>query len=254
MTRKRLDVLVTERGLCESREQAQRLILAGSVLLNGHPATKAGAQVDADAELRIKEQPRFVSRGGEKLQGAFDVFAVDVRGRTCVDIGASTGGFTDCMLQHGAARVYAVDVGKGQLHWRLRNDPRVVVIEGVNARYLDRSMLPPDTPTFATLDVSFISLTKVLPAVIQVLATGADIVALIKPQFEAGRSEVGKGGVVRDPGTRMAVVDRIHAFCDEAGLRWRGVTESPIRGPAGNVEYLAWLSLSTAGRHGGGLA
>jgi 23S rRNA (cytidine1920-2'-O)/16S rRNA (cytidine1409-2'-O)-methyltransferase len=242
MTRKRLDVLVTERGLCESREKAQRLILAGSVLVDGHPSTKAGVRVDEDCRIELKERPRFVSRGGEKLEGAFEAFGPDVQGRICIDIGASTGGFTDCLLQHGAARVYAVDVGKGQLHWQLRNDPRVVVIEGINARYLDASMLPAEVPSFATIDVSFISLTKILPAAIQVLAPDAYIVALIKPQFEAGRSEVGKGGVVRDPAVRAAVIDRVHAFCEALGLHWHAVTESPITGPAGNVEYLAFLS------------
>lgn len=239
MSRTRLDQMVTERGLAESREKAQRLIMAGCVTVNGRVERKPSHAVPPDAVVAVVEQERFVSRGGEKLEEAFRHFRLDVAGRVCVDIGASTGGFTDCLLQHGAARVYAVDVGKGQLHWRLRNDPRVVVMDGVNARYLKPADLP-EAPAFATVDVAFISLTKILPAVREVLAGGGGIVSLIKPQFEAGRKEVGRGGVVRDEAVRARVVEDIRAFGTvELGLEWVGVCPSPLEGPAGNVEFLA---------------
>ena len=190
--------------------------------------------------MEVEAPARYVGRGGEKLEAALRHFAVDVAGRVCLDVGASTGGFTDCLLQHGASRVYALDVGRGQLHWKLRKDVRVVVIEGVNARYLRAGDLP-ETPTMATVDVSFISLEKVLPAVTAILAPDADLITLIKPQFEAGRHEVRRGGVVRDSAVREAVVARVRAFGEETlGLEWRGVYESPIRGPAGNVEFLAY--------------
>jgi len=240
MPKERLDVLVAERGLAESREQAQRLIGAGKVRVSGQVATKAGHKYDLDAALEVEASQRFVSRGGEKLEGAFSVFGLNVAGLVCLDVGASTGGFTDCLLQHGAAKVFAVDVGKGQLHWKLRNDPRVSVMEEINARYLDPALLP-EKPVFAVIDVSFISLTKILPAVINVLGKQAQIVTLIKPQFEAGRAQVEKGGVVRDPEVRAAVVDRIRDFgVKELGLKWVGVCESPLKGPAGNVEFLAY--------------
>lgn len=240
-TKERLDVLVARRGLAESREKAQRLIRAGQVSVNDQRATKPGIQYNETVSISVKQPPPYVSRGGEKLQAAFEAFDLDVTGLLCMDIGASTGGFTDCLLQHGAARVIAVDVGKGQLHWRLRNDPRVVVIEGLNARHLDPTEVP-GTPGFATIDVSFISLTKVLPAVIGVVAPGAGIVALIKPQFEAGRAQVEKGGVVRAESVRQAVVDKIRQFIGQSpGLAWMGVCPSPLKGPAGNVEYLAYI-------------
>jgi 23S rRNA (cytidine1920-2'-O)/16S rRNA (cytidine1409-2'-O)-methyltransferase len=239
--KERLDILVAQRGLVESREQAQRLIMAGQVLVDGHAATKSGARVAAVARIELKVRPRFVSRGGNKLESAFTAFSLDVTGLTCIDVGASTGGFTDCLLQHGAARVYAIDVGRAQLHPRVAADSRVTVIDGFNARYLSPADLP-ERPACACLDVSFISLTKVLPAVISVLAPGADIVALIKPQFEAGRGEVSRGGVVRAADVRAAVVARVRAVCTrELGLIWHGVRESPLRGPAGNVEFLAWM-------------
>ena len=239
MPKERLDVLLVERSLVESREKAQRLILAGQVLAGGQPATKAGHRFDRGVKIEVKTGPRFVSRGGEKLEAAFETFPLRVDGAVCLDVGASTGGFTDCLLQHGARQVIAVDVGKGQLHWKVRQDPRVVVLDELNARYLRKEDVPA-TPAFACVDVSFISLTKVLPAVIDVLAPMADIVTLIKPQFEAGRDEVGKGGVVRDPAVRQTVVDRIRQWGTAAvGLEWIGVRESPIRGPAGNVEFLA---------------
>ena len=240
MSKERLDVLVTTRGFAESREQARRLIRAGRVRVKDQVADKPGVRFAQDASITCVAPPRFVSRGGEKLQGAFDAFAIDVRDCLCLDVGASTGGFTDCLLQHGAAHVYAVDVGRGQLHWRLRRDSRVTVYEKINARRLDAAMFE-DRPRFACLDVSFISLTVVLPAVIGVLTEDAQLVTLVKPQFEAGREQVGKGGVVREDAVRADVLARIRAFGeDSAGLTWLGCRESPLRGPAGNIEYLAW--------------
>jgi 23S rRNA (cytidine1920-2'-O)/16S rRNA (cytidine1409-2'-O)-methyltransferase len=238
--KQRLDQLLVQRGLAESREKAQRLVLAGEVRVAGQVATKPGHDFAADVEITVDQPERFVSRGGEKLEGAFQAFALNVTGKLCVDVGASTGGFTDCLLQHGAARVFAVDVGKGQLHWKLRNDPRVVVLDGLNARFLRAEHLPAP-PKVATVDASFISLTLVLPAVKELLAPGGEIITLIKPQFEAGRAEVGKGGVVRDPRIRQQVVARIRAFGEgQLGLQWLGVCESPLHGPAGNVEFLAY--------------
>ncbi len=238
-TKVRLDKLLAERGLVESREKGQRLVMAGQVLVNGQPVTKAGYQVADDVEIVIREQERFVSRGGEKLQAAFDHFPVSAEGKDCLDIGASTGGFTDCLLQHGAARVVAVDVGKGQLHWKLRQSDHVTVIDKFNARYLTPDDLP-FVPELVVIDVSFISLTRILPAAIGVMAEGGQLVTLIKPQFEAGRDQVAKGGVVKDEAVRRQVVDKVRAFGeDELGLKCRGVCQSPIRGPAGNVEFLA---------------
>jgi len=237
--RQRLDQLLVERGLAESRSKAQRLILAGAVRADGQPVSKPGQEFPAKAVLSVDAPERFVGRGGEKLEKAFKVFALDIRDKICIDVGASTGGFTDCLLQHGAAKVFAVDVGKGQLHWKLRNDPRVVVMENVNARYLRPADLP-EPADFAVMDVSFISLTKVLPAVKDIIRPAALIITLIKPQFEAGRKEVGRGGVVRDAAVHERVVTKIRAFGEtELGLVWRGVCESPIRGPAGNIEFLA---------------
>lgn len=239
MPKERLDVLLVQRALAESREQAQRLIMAGQVLADGQPATKAGHRIDSGTQLEVKTGPRFVGRGGEKLEAAFQAFHLSVEGMVCLDVGASTGGFTDCLLQHGARKVFAIDVGKGQLHWKVRQDPRVVVRDETNARYLKKEDLS-ETPAFACVDVSFISLTKVLPAVIQVLAPSADMVTLIKPQFEAGREEVGKGGVVRDPIVHQAVVEKIRRWGTETSdLKWIGVCESPLKGPAGNKEFLA---------------
>lgn len=233
-----------EQGLAESREQAQRLIRAGSILVDGQRAEKPGHRFACDVRLEAKKAPRFVGRGGEKLEAAFETFEIDVQGLVCLDVGASTGGFTDCLLQHGAGSVYAVDVGKGQLHWKLCNDPRVTVIDKTNARYLTPDLLP-DRPSFACIDVSFISLTLIMPAVIAVLAPTGKIVSLIKPQFEAGREQVGKGGVVRDEAVREAVVDKIHRFGEGAlGMTWHGCCPSPIKGPAGNVEFLALWSIA----------
>ena len=240
MNKERLDRLVVERGLADSREQAQRLIRAGSVLVNGHPSHKAGVRVACDVLLAVKEPPRFVSRGGEKLEGAFGAFAFRVKGLRGIDVGASTGGFTDCLLQHGAEHVIAADVGRGQLHMSLRNDPRVTVLERFNVRHVREGDLP-FRPDFAVFDVSFISLELVLPPVVVLLEGSGEIVTLIKPQFEAGRGQVGRGGVVRDPDVRQAVLERIRLFGEnKLSLQWLGCVESPLTGPAGNVEYLAW--------------
>lgn len=239
MAKERLDTLLVRRGLAESKELAQRLILAGEVRVKGQVATKAGHAFDDEIEITVAAKPRFVSRGGEKLQGAFDAFAIDVTGRVCLDVGSSTGGFTDCLLQHGAARVMAVDVGTNQLHYKLRTDPRVWVREQFNARYLKPEDLP-EVPTFGVTDVSFISLKLILPPMRDVLAPGSQIVSLIKPQFEAGRDRV-PHGVVRDEAVRQEVVDMIHAFgTQELGMTWLGVERSPLLGPEGNVEFLAW--------------
>ncbi len=239
MAKERLDTLLVARGLVESRELAQRLIMAGGVRVGGHPATKPGHRIDAGSELTLAARPRFVSRGGEKLEGAFAAFPLDVAGKICLDVGSSTGGFTDCLLQRGAARVLAVDVGTNQLHYRLRSDPRVWVKEQFNARYLQPSDLP-EVPCFGVTDVSFISLTLILPPMKAVLAPGSEIVSLIKPQFEAGRDRV-PGGVVREAAVREEVVEKIRRFgVEELGLAWLGVEQSPLLGPEGNVEFLAW--------------
>jgi len=230
---------MVELGLAESREKAQRLALAGQVKVDGQPATKPGHRYPRGASIDVETPPRFVGRGGEKLEHALAGFGIDVAGRICLDVGASTGGFTDCLLQRRAARVYALDVGAGLIHWRLRNDARVVLLENVNARNMSEGLIP-EPVEVVTVDVSFISLTLVLPAVIKAAAAGAHIVTLVKPQFEAGREQVERGGVVRDEAIRAAVLDRISTFgVSELGLEWLGVLESPIRGRAGNVEYLA---------------
>jgi 23S rRNA (cytidine1920-2'-O)/16S rRNA (cytidine1409-2'-O)-methyltransferase len=239
MTGMRLDQRVVQLGLVESREKARRLILAGGVKVDGRVDTKSSHLVPEQVAIVLVEPEQFVGRGGKKLEEAFRRFSLDVKGLIGLDVGASTGGFTDCLLQHGAARVYAVDVGKGQLHWKLRADPRVIVMDGVNARYLAPSDLP-EVPDIATIDVSFISLTKILPAVKQILASGGRMVSLIKPQFEAGRQQVGRGGVVRSEAIRDEVVERIRIFGTvQLGLRWMGVCPSPCKGSAGNVEFLA---------------
>ncbi|MBL8669918.1 MAG: TlyA family RNA methyltransferase [Alphaproteobacteria bacterium] len=239
MSRKRADQLLVERGLCESRARAQALILAGLAFTGDRRIAKAGDQLPEDApiELRGQDYP-WVSRGGVKLQAALDHFAIDPTGWTCLDIGASTGGFTDVLLARGAARVYAVDVGHGQLAWKLRNDARVVVLERTNARHLTRAEVPAPVD-LVTCDASFIGLETVLPAPLALAAPRAVLVALIKPQFEVGKGNVGKGGVVRDPALRQAACDRIVAWIDALPeWRARGVVPSPITGPEGNVEFL----------------
>jgi len=242
--RTRLDTLLVSRGLVESRERARALILAGKVHVAGQPAAKAGSLVPDDAEIRVAEPEHpWVSRGGVKLAHALDVFAIDVSGALALDIGASTGGFTDVLLQRGASRVIAIDVGHGQLHWKLRTDPRVTVIEGINAR----ALTPADVPELGagahivTIDVSFISLRHILPVVPGLLAGGADVVALVKPQFEAGRADVGRGGLVVDPAVHSRVIDEVTAAAAAVGLSRAGLVESPITGAEGNREFLMHL-------------
>jgi 23S rRNA (cytidine1920-2'-O)/16S rRNA (cytidine1409-2'-O)-methyltransferase len=243
----RVDELLVDRGLASTRAEAARLVLAGRVRLSAQRVDKAGRLVPADAGIELVRAPRYVGRGGEKLEAALAAFNVEPRGRVCLDIGASTGGFTDCLLQHGAQRVYAVDVGHGQLHSRLRSDPRVTVLERVNVRQLDPGRLEAPA-SLATVDVSFISLEKVLPAVVACLAPqpglhGArcEIVALGKPQFEVGRGQVGKGGVVRDSRRHREVLERLVEFAGRAQLGVRGIVASPLRGPKGNREFFLYL-------------
>jgi 23S rRNA (cytidine1920-2'-O)/16S rRNA (cytidine1409-2'-O)-methyltransferase len=238
--RERLDVLLVERGLASSRTQAQRLIRAGLVRIADQVFDKPGTRVATSAAIQVQARPRFASRGGEKLETALARFGLDVAGIVAADVGASTGGFTDCLLKRGVRRVYAIDVGYGQLAWRLRGDERVVVMERTNARYLEDLPEPID---LVTADVSFISLELVLPAAVRWLRPAGQVVALIKPQFEAGRREVGKGGVVRDPVVHQAVLERVVEMAAELGLGLRGLMTSPLCGPAGNVEFLGWWKL-----------
>ncbi len=242
MAKQRLDVLVTTLGLCDSREQAQRLILAGEVSVKGQPVTKPGTRVDDTLPITLKNKPRYVSRGGLKLEGAFKAFPmVKAEGKVCLDIGSSTGGFTDCLLQNGALRVHAVDVGTNQLVWKLRNDPRVVVKEQFNARYMTPEDLGEKVQLIVS-DVSFISLTKILPAACGCLEAGGDLLVLIKPQFELQPEDIGTGGIVRDPALHQRAVDKIHDFVvNELQREWMGVADSPITGMEGNKEFLAWL-------------
>jgi 23S rRNA (cytidine1920-2'-O)/16S rRNA (cytidine1409-2'-O)-methyltransferase len=242
----RLDTLLVERGLVATRERARALILAGQVRVNGQPATKAGHTVQPEdgVTLDTPDHP-YVGRGGLKLAHALDVFGITPAGRMALDVGASTGGFTDVLLQRGATRVVAVDVGHGQLDWKLRSDPRVVVMERQNARTLTPQQLPEDARRFhlITIDVSFISLRQILPVLPPLLHPGGDVVALVKPQFEAGREEVGKGGIVRDEGVHKRVVDEVTAAAQVLGLQRTGVVESPITGMEGNREFLLHLRL-----------
>ena len=238
--RERLDLLLVERRLVDSREEGRRRILAGEVLVNDQAVTKAGNLVDAGAAIRLKAGSRYVSRGGLKLEKALKEFALEVSGKIVLDVGASTGGFTDCLLAHGAAHVFAVDVGYGQLDWKLRNDARVVVFEKTNIRYLDRSSLPA-APSLATIDASFISLKLILPRVKELLAPCHEIIALIKPQFEVGKGKVGKGGVVRAPEEHARVIGEIQESAAAIGYEIAGVTESPLLGPKGNKEFLIYL-------------
>ena len=241
MAKHRLDLLLVERGLAGSRERASALILSGVVLVDGQPAQKAGQQVAEDADVALKQPDHpYVGRGGVKLAHALDAFGIAVAGREALDIGASTGGFTDVLLKRGAARVVAFDVGHGQLDWRLRNDPRVVVIERTNARALERSQLPGPVD-IVTIDVSFISLRHIFPRVPSVLRPGADVIALVKPQFEAGRREVGRKGVVRDPVVQERVVAEATRAAGAVGLVRAAMTESPITGDTGNREFFLHL-------------
>jgi 23S rRNA (cytidine1920-2'-O)/16S rRNA (cytidine1409-2'-O)-methyltransferase len=237
----RLDLLLAERGLAPTRERARAIILAGQVLVNGTPVAKVGALVAAEADITLKAPDHpYVSRGGLKLAAALEHFQIEVTGLIALDVGASTGGFTDCLLQHGAARVYDVDVGYGQLAWRLRQDPRVIILERTNIRYLPREAIPEDID-LAVVDVSFISLKLVLPQVSLFLRPGGAILALVKPQFEVGKGQVGKGGVVRDPQLQLEAVAEIQGFAQSLGLTAVGVIPSPILGPKGNQEYLLYL-------------
>ncbi len=246
MAKTRLDVLLTERGLAESRERAKTLIMSGIVYVNGIREDKPGSMFSIDGgELNIELRGstlRYVSRGGLKLEKAIDTFGVKLQDKLCMDIGASTGGFTDCMLQNGARRVYAVDVGHGQLAWKLRNDDRVVCMEKMNIRYITSADIDDERLDFASVDVSFISLDKVLPAVKPLLKPDARMVCLIKPQFEAGRSEIGKKGVVRDVRVHEEVAERIVKLCEDLGFAVLGLTYSPVKGPEGNIEYLIYIS------------
>ncbi|MGI8554690.1 MAG: TlyA family RNA methyltransferase [Dehalococcoidia bacterium] len=246
MAKSRADALLVERGFFKSREQARAAVLAGSVFLGEQPVSKPGMLLPESAALRVATRPRFVSRGGEKLEHALLNFDLPVAGAVAADLGASTGGFTDCLLQHGARRVYAVDVGYGQLDYRLRQDERVRVMERQNARYLQAL---PETLDLVAIDVSFISLTKVLEAAGSLLRPGGRIVALVKPQFEAFRGEVGRGGVVRDPLTRARVLGRTIAWTAGHGFRLLGLSRSPLRGPAGNVEFFVHLLGTTRSSH-----
>ena len=235
---KRLDLLLVQRGLTESREKARALILAGQVLVDGQKADKAGSLVHEDARVELIAQPRYVGRGGLKLEAALDHFRISATGKTCLDIGASTGGFTDCLLQHGAARVYAIDVGTGQLDWRLRNDPRVAAFEQVNARYLSRAEVP-EPIDLAVCDVSFISVTMILPAIVNLLAPNAEMVILVKPQFELARNQVGKGGIIRDSELHRQACQRIEEPVRLLGFRSE-IIPCPVLGAEGNQEFLLY--------------
>ncbi len=258
MLKVRLDLLLVERGLAESRSKAQALVMAGQVRVDGQVADRAAANISNEAEVTVDKGARFVSRGGEKLEAALSTFPVEVNGRTCADVGASTGGFTDCLLQHGAAKVYTVDVGKGILHWKLRSDPRVIVMEETNARYVEAL---PEPVSLVTVDASFISLKILLPVVKKWFGSPsgspvspemrrkkeADVIALIKPQFEAGRKELARHkGVIRDPAVHKAILMDVLAFAQGQGFSVRALLRSPVLGPKGNVEFLAWLGVGEA--------
>ena len=241
--KKRLDARIVELGLCESREKAKAAIMAGDVYVNGQKALKAGDTVKDEDKIEVRGGMEFVSRGGYKLKKAMASFPIILTDKICMDIGASTGGFTDCMLQNGAVKVYCIDVGYGQLAWKLRSDERVVNLERTNIRYVTREQIP-DEPDFASVDVSFISLKLVLPVVYELLAEAGECVCLIKPQFEAGRDKVGKKGVVREQSTHVEVVENIVVFARETGFTVAGLDYSPIKGPEGNIEYLLYLKKS----------
>nr|WP_052128485.1 TlyA family RNA methyltransferase [Neosynechococcus sphagnicola] len=249
MAKQRLDIRLVELALCTSRQQAQRLIRAGEVRVNQQVIDKPGTEIDLMAAIQLKQRSPFVSRGGEKLAKALEVFAIDVKGRVCLDGGISTGGFTDCLLQAGAQRVYGIDVGYGQVDWRLRNDPQVVLRERTNLRYLTPSDLyepeqPP--PDLGVVDVSFISLVKILPALWQLLIPPREVVLLVKPQFEVGRQRVGKNGVVRGAGEHARAIAQVVTAAQGFNWYYQGLTWSPLVGPAGNLEYLLWLRADLA--------
>jgi 23S rRNA (cytidine1920-2'-O)/16S rRNA (cytidine1409-2'-O)-methyltransferase len=241
MPKIRADILLVEQGLAESRSQAQRLVMAGQVRANGQLVDKPSSLLAGEVRLEVERGPRYVSRGGEKLEAALQQFTVDVADKICADVGSSTGGFTDCLLQHGASKVYAIDVGKGQLDWKLRQDARVVVMEETNARYVEKL---PESVEMVTVDASFISLKTLLPAIRGWLREDGQLIALIKPQFEAGKQEVGKGkGVIRDEEIHRRVLEEILGFVESHGFGVRGLMRSPILGPKGNVEFLVWAEV-----------
>ncbi len=236
--KQRLDLLMVAKELAPSREKAQGLIMAGEVLVNGKLIDKPGMKISTDAEITVKSKPRYVSRGGDKLAGALAAFPINLNGRICADVGASTGGFTDCLLQNGAAKVYALDVGYGQIAYSLRRDARVIVMERTNVRYVESL---PERVSLVVMDASFISLKLLLPAIKGWLTPQADVIPLIKPQFEAGQHDVGKGGVVKDAKVHARVLDEVLTFAQSEGFAVRGLIKSLLKGPAGNIEFLAWL-------------
>lgn len=241
MKKERLDRVLVERGLVSTRQRAKALIIEGKVLVEGHPCTKPGTLINPQLEIKIKgEDIPYVSRGGLKLEAALLHFNVDVRNKVAMDVGSSTGGFTDCLLKHGAKKVYCIDVGYGQLAWSLRNDPRVIPFEKTNIRYLQREAIPEEID-IATVDVSFISLTKVLPRVIEFLRSEGEALCLVKPQFEVGRNDVGKGGIVRDEKKRLEAVERVASEATKIGFSVLGSFRSPLEGQKGNVEYFLYL-------------
>lgn len=243
MTKKRVDMLLVEKGLVESRTKAQRLVMAGQVRADGELVSKPAMKVSSSAHLEIERSPKYVSRGGEKLAGALNAFGVKVKGKVCADVGASTGGFTDCLLQNDAAKVYAIDVGYGILHWKLRNHPRVVVMERTNARFIDRL---PEPIKIVTVDASFISLKLLLPVIKGWLdSESGTVIALIKPQFEAGKKEATRGaGVIRDSKIHQIILKQVLSSAQEEGYAVEGIIRSPLIGPKGNIEFFAWLSVS----------
>ncbi len=242
--KERLDKILIDKGIAASRERARALIMGGKVLVNGMPVTKAGSLVDRNAGIGLKgEDIPYVSRGGLKLEAAVEHFAVPLKDKTAMDVGASTGGFTDCMLQHGAHKVYCIDVGYGQLAWKLRQDPRVVLIERTNIRYLERERIP-DEIDLVTIDVSFISLVKAVPKVLEFLKRGGEIIALIKPQFEVGKGEVDKGGVIKDEAKRSRAVEQVKGALEALGLETIGIIQSPVPGQKGNIEFLIYMKFA----------
>ena len=244
MAKQRLDLLLVERNICNSRQQAQRCIAAGEVKVNDQIIDKVGTKIDLTATIELKTKPPYVSRGGEKLNQALVTFAIDIQDRICLDGGISTGGFTDCLLQAGAKKVYGVDVGYGQVAWKLRQDPRVILKERTNFRYLTpEDLYGAELPAnLGVMDLSFISLTKVLPSLWDLLISPKEVILLVKPQFEVGRAKVGKKGVVRNPKDRSEAILQVWQAASEIGWNYQGLTVSPIKGPAGNIEYLLWLS------------
>lgn len=253
MGKKRLDILLVERGLTESRQKAQAFIMAGEVYVNGQKSDKAGAATEEDAKIELRgKKLAYVSRGGLKLEKAVHRFHLDLQGKHCIDCGASTGGFTDCMLQNGAEKVYSVDVGYGQLAWSLRQDPRVICMERTNVRYLTPEQIP-EALDFGSVDVSFISLKLILPALYNLLTPEGEVACLIKPQFEAGREKVGKKGVVRDPKVHLEVLQRFFTHAADSNFSVKDLTYSPVRGPEGNIEYLGYLTVGTSENWSGSL-